>query len=211
MTRCVATAFGLLVAAASVQAQAPLEGQVLGPDGPLPDVPVALHRVTPEGGANIDEATSDADGRFSFTIEFAGDSAVYFAALRFGGELYVGPPIRGAVPPAPYVIRVGEGAGVMQSRPMARPQAGRGSAAPAGSQGNGTVLVVFLLIGAGVVAGVGYAVWQTLGTGPSRRRRLLVELAGVEESLDSDPLSDAERTELEHHRASLRHRLAPDV
>lgn len=183
---------------------ATLEGQVLGPDGPLPDLTVALHRVTDEGGANIDEVVTDDDGRFTFVLDLtAADSAVYFAATRVHDELYVGPPIR-EVPLEPYVIQIGPGG-------MAVPLGGAGPVGPAATQvqedSNAGTLAVFLVIGLVMVGGVAFAVRQTLAAGPDRRRALLVELAELEEALDGDVLDDAERASYEERRAELRGRL----
>lgn len=203
-----ALAGGLLAVQAAAAQGAALQGQVVGPDGPVAGLDVALHRVTPEGGANIDEATTDDEGRFTFTVNISmADSAVYFAAVRMGDELYVGTPIR-EVPEAPYVIRVGPGAA---SVPMggAGPVNGMGGTAqPAAQDGSNTgTLAVFLVIGLGILGVVVYAMRNTLGSGPDRRRELLVELAELEEALAGDDLDDQERTAHTQRRALLRGRL----
>ncbi len=192
-----------LLSAGRVHAQvAELAGRVVGPDGPVADLPVALHRVTPAGGATIDEAVTDREGRFSFTIDVQADSAVYFAATRVAGELFVGPPVRGAVPAEPYVIQVGTGQAVT---PMPGTPTGPMAAPGTGDGDNGMVLVVFIVLGLLVAGVVTFAMWRTLGH-PGNRRRLLVELAEVEEAL-AGGAGDADRRELEERRTGLRERL----
>lgn len=201
-----AVAGGLLAVHAAAAQGAALQGQVVGPDGPVTGLDVALHRVTPEGGANIDEATTDDDGRFTFAVKFSmADSAVYFAAVRMDDELYVGTPIR-EVPAEPYVIRVGPGAA---SVPMGGAGPVNGMAAPPPEQGgsNTGTLAVFLVIGLGILGVVVYAMAHTLGSGPDRRRELLVELAALEEAMAGEALSDEERTAHNERRALLRGRL----
>jgi hypothetical protein len=201
-----ALASGLLAVHAARAQGGALQGQVVGPDGPVSGLAVALHRVTPEGGANIDEATTDDEGRFTFTVDITpADSAVYFAAVRMDDQLYVGTPIR-EVPTGPYVIQVGPGAA---SVPMggAGPLNGATGAAPQRDGSNTGTLAVFLLIGLGILGVVVYAMRHTLGGGPDRRRELLVELAELEEALADGALGDEERDAHTERRALLRGRL----
>ncbi|HUG39139.1 MAG TPA: carboxypeptidase-like regulatory domain-containing protein [Longimicrobiales bacterium] len=174
---------------------------------PLPDVPVALHRVGGGSGASVAAATTDAEGRFRFTIE-AVDSAVYFVAMRHGNALYIGPPVRGGVERVTdYVLRAAPGteAGAVASAlgggPLPPGAASPGVGAP-GVAGDGAVWFVVIL--ALAVA----TVFVTTAPRYRRRRRreLVLELARIENRLaaagpGADTAADQRR------RAALRERL----
>lgn len=178
----------------------------------LPEVPVALHRVGGGAGASVAAATTDAEGRFRFSIEVA-DSAVYFVAMRHEGRLYIGPPARGGAEPVTgYMLRASPEteAGAVASALSgggARPLTGAGQRpppAPASGPGAGAAWLVLLLA---VVMAV---VYLTTSPGYRRRRRreLVMELARLENRLaaagpEADTAADRQR------RDALRERLAP--
>jgi hypothetical protein len=194
-----------------------IQGVALGPAGePLPGVVVALHRVGDMGaGANVASVTTDAEGRFRFEIA-APDSALYFAAMRYDGLMYIGPPAMGGAQritdyplvadPAAEAGAVasalsGEPMGVVQGPPARDPRA-----APAGGQGGGEGALWIV----GILALTAAALFMT--TAPRYRRRrtrdLLIEVATLENRLAEGPPSD-ERRELMRRRDQIRDRLAP--
>ena len=184
---------------------------------PLAEVPVALHRVGGGGGASVAAATTDADGRFRFTIE-ALDSAVYFVAMRHDGRMYIGPPARGgAERVSGYVLRAapeaeagavasalsGEAGGPLPpDHPPLGAAQGPGPGAPGGDTGAAWLVVVLAVVVA--------AVFVTTAPGYRRRRRreMVMELARIENRLaaagpETDSAADLRR------RDALRERLAP--
>jgi hypothetical protein len=188
-----------------------LTGVALGPDGqPLERTPVALHRVGQGAGAFIATDTTDADGAFGFELE--ADSAVYFAAARFEGRMYIGPAVQaGTAVVRDYVLQIDPAneAGAVASaigprQPPARPATPPGQGAPGGSSDEGALLLVGLLAlgaaGAFFFAAPRYRQRQT--------RDSLIELAAVENALADGPDAD-ERPRLEADRDRLRDRLAP--
>lgn len=198
-----------------------IDGVALGPDGqPLADVPVALHRVGGGAGAFAGSTVTGDDGRFRFLIEDP-DSALYFAAMRYDGRMYIGPAVTGGTADVEgYELRAdpaaeagavasalsGGGApGGMTGAAGAAPGAPAGAAGrTSGSGDTGALLIVAAL--ALAAAGI------FLATAPGYRRRrtrdTLTELATVENRLASD-VEATERQRLEARRASLRGRLAP--
>jgi hypothetical protein len=188
-----------------------LDGVALGPDGSALDgVPVVLHRVGGGGGAFVATETTDPEGRFRFLLESA-DSAVYFAALRYEGRMYIGPAVQGggAEPITDYLLRVEPGAeagavasalsGNAPTPPAALP-AGRGAA---DSSDTGALLLV------GLLALTAAAIFL-LAAPRYRRQRTrdaLIELAELENRLAGDDVEDRARLEAERDRQ--RERLAP--
>lgn len=193
-----------------------LEGVALGPDGePLVGVAVLLHRVDAAGGAMVGTDTTGANGEFSFAVA-AGDSAVYFAALRYEGELYVGPAAQPAGGPvAGYVLQVGPESeiGAMASSlgggglPSGPAQTGPTVGGSAGSSDAGALWLVALLALAAAAAFV--------LTAPRYRRRrtrdALIEVAKIENRLadTSVTLAPEERARLEARHDQLKEQLAP--
>jgi hypothetical protein len=209
--------FALLVAGAAGAQE--IRGVALDPAGaPLPGVVVALHRVGATGaGANVASVTTDEDGRFRFTIDPL-DGGLHFAAMRYDGRMYIGPP-----------VQAGDGA-VMDYVVMAEPSAEAGTVASALSGGaGGTGMGTAVGMGAqqpwsapaqpGGEAGLWIMLFLTVmavagfvGAAPRYRRRrtrdALVELATVENRL-AQRTEDGERQELVRRRDQLRERLSP--
>lgn len=194
-------------------------GVALGPDGePLVGVPVLLHRVDAGGGAMAGTDTTGPDGAFDFRLESA-DSALYFAALRYEGQLYVGPGTpAGSEPVTDYVLQVSPSTevGAVGAAMTGPPGAGMGAPAPArpaqstrsgGSSDAGAIWLVALLALAAAAA--------FIYTAPRYRRRrtrdALIELAGIENRLaaPASTLSEGEREQLEERHARLKEQLAP--
>lgn len=210
-------ALSVLLLPASAASQE-VHGVALDPRGePLTGVVVALHRIGDTGpGANVASVTTDADGRFHFEIETP-DSAVYFAAMRYGDRMYIGPPAMAGVERVEdYVLAAdpaaeagavagalsGQGAGGMfpgQAVGQAPPPS------PASRDGGQAILLVV-----GLVALMAAALF--LVTTPRYRRRrtrdALVELATLENRL-ADGSSAQDQTEMALRRDQLRERLAP--
>lgn len=193
-----------------------LHGRVLGANGPVPDLPVALHRVLPDGsGSMLDQTVTDSAGRFQFQVTMAGDSAVYFAATRMDNDLFVGPAMKDVLPTGEYVIDVGPNA---EAIPMGA--AGGGNAPVAGelasgpeAGGGGGYGYGWLGLVAVIVAGafIGIITWSRrprLSVAEQQRSRL-VRLASLEEEHAGrlDDLDPAERARYEERRTELRDEL----
>lgn len=190
-------------------------GVAIGPDGePLAEVPVVLHRVGMGGGALAGTDTTGADGAFQFPLE-AGDSALYFAAVRYEGNLYIG-PVTGAggaavseyvlqVSPSSEVGAVGAALGDPGPPPPAAARPGRSTPASGSDAGALWLMGLLALTAAGVF----------VYTAPRYRRRrtrdAVLEVAGIENRLadPSETLSPDEREELRERRDRLKEQLAP--
>lgn len=206
---------GLLFALAPTPsaAQAPtLQGVVVDETGaPVPDAAVLLHRLSDAAGGAVGTDTTDAGGRFGFSLEGAGE-AVHFAAVRDdAGTLFVGPIFNGTDAPADYRIVVRDdapaGAVIMADGSILPPVGGAGPPAGAGQAPASTpepppplataAIFVFVLA---LMAGA--LLWLRRGHRRGERRELLLELATLEERGDA-----ADREGFERERASLRERL----
>lgn len=180
---------------------------------PLPNVPIALHRVGGGSGATVATGVTDADGRFRFSVE-APDSAVYFVAMRHDDQMYIGPPARaGAERVSDYVVRADEGSEVgaitsALSGGGARPGAPASRTDQPGSEGGAGAAAIALVT---VLALAVAAVFVT--TAPDYRRRqrrgLLIELARIENRLAEADRAEADRADDRRRRESLRERLVP--
>jgi hypothetical protein len=206
-----ALALALLAAAAPSDAQG-LSGVALAPGGePLADYPVVLHRVGGGGGAFVGTDTTGPDGAFRFILE-SPDSAVYFAAVRFEGRMYIGPAVQGGgtEPITGYALRVEPGAeaGAVASAlsgPTAAPQA----ALPATGTGRGagSDTGAYLLVGLLALAAAAAYLFAAPRYRRQRTREAVIELARLENRLaDADP---TDRDRLATERDRQRERLAP--
>lgn len=208
----------LLAVAPGLRAQE-IRGVALGPDDePLADVPVALHRVGGGSGAFAGATTADADGRFRFRIE-PGDSALYFAAMRYDGRMYIGPPVRAGTGDVPdYELRAVPDAeagavasalsgGAIGGTPGA-PAPGSGLPVRPARQGGPDDTGALWLVAILAVVAAGIFVVTAPGYRRRRTRDALIELATVENRLADGP-DEAERERLARRRDSLRGRLAP--
>lgn len=211
----------LLVALPGLAAPAALAGQEIAghavdeAGAPLPEVPVALHRVGGGSGATVDATTTDEDGRFRFVIQQQ-DSALYFVAMRHDDRLYIGPPARGGAEiVSDYQLRAdpaneaGAVASALSRGPESAPGGGPAGMAGGAGRATGSAAAWFVALLALVVAGV------FIATAPGYRRRrqreALMELAAIEDRLDAAGSDSAEREgeRDRRRRAALRQRLAP--
>jgi hypothetical protein len=205
-----------LLGAAGAGAQG-LSGVALGPDGqPLAGHTVILHRVGAGGGATAGTDTTDASGAFTFTLDGDARSA-YFAALRYEGELYIGPAADGSQSITDYVLEVtpsaaignvggvGRGGALPPAQAQAPRQMPPTGAPTGGSSDAGALWLVGLLALATAAAFV--------LTAPRYRRRrtrdALIEVASIENRLAEDELTDDERDRLQARRDRVKEQLAP--
>lgn len=205
--------------------QAVLRGRVVNAAGePVGDQAVSLHRVSAAGGTTVARATSGADGRFELTMTAAPSDALYFAATRYDGGLYIGTPFRLPAPAgSEYVIVVGPGAteaaAILQqalSGGAGTDAAGAGTDAAAGTdavvdaQDQGTAEWPLALAIASTAAAAALVGWRwTARRRMPARRRLLLELAELEEHLDAraGEVDTAEWDGFQRQRNALRQRL----
>ncbi len=209
-SRAWACLLALCVVAAPATAQE-LTGVALGPDGqPLGGEAVALHRVGGMGGgAFVATDTTSADGAFRF--ELGPDSAVYFAAIRYGGRMYIGPAVQpGTVPIADYLLQVdpaneaGAVATGLSSRPQTPPRTtSPGTAVPSSSDAGALLLVGLLALGAATAFFFAAPRYRQ-----RRTREALIELAAIENAL-ADATDEDDTAELRADRDRLRAGLAP--
>lgn len=189
--------FGGLCLASTAAAQTEITGRVLDPqDQPVAGIEVILHAVTEATGSDVDKDSTRATGEFTLNAGSTNPNAVYFVAVVYNGELYIGDLLR---PPFPldqeYVVRVGvnpvdisaEQGGIAPSPAEAQRDRSRGI----------VVVVAALLVIAALIA-------LALSRRPPARRRWLVELARIEDDLASDA---DERGVLRRRRDELRARL----
>jgi hypothetical protein len=202
-----------LLAPAGAGAQE-VRGVAVGPEGePLPDMVVALHRIGDAGaGASVASVTTDEDGRFRFEVATA-DSALYFAAMRYGERMYIGPPAMAGVERVTgYVLAADPSAeaGAVAAALSAPPRAASGAAAQSsrqGAAGQGSEAALWL---AALLALGAAAIFITSAPRYRRRRtrETLVELATLENQLAAGP-DPEDRGDMVRRRDQLRERLAP--
>ncbi|MGH7505850.1 MAG: hypothetical protein ACRELX_09370 [Longimicrobiales bacterium] len=147
-----------------------MEGVVLDASGAaIAGLDVVLHRVTAGGGVVVAESRTGDDGGFLMQLADSAGSGVYFVAVRYEGQLHIGPMIR---PPFPagseYVVRVG--VDPTESASGTRVQASRQEDSSVGPA------LVLGLLGGCVAAAIALAARR-----PTARRRLLIRLAREEE------------------------------
>ncbi len=187
-----------------------LTGRVVGPDGrPVPDLPISLHHVTDTGGAQVASATSDSAGAFRFENVAAPTEGLLFAIARYEGEMYVGPPIRGAIPDSGYVLTVGTPENAVSAFGIGQAGAPAGAAGAGGVPGReGPDPVLFWTAVVAVLAlGALALLYRQRTAGPEIPpwRVPLMELAAVEERLAAlPPDSPDERADFLRLREALR-------
>ena len=204
------------VRGAAAQAASTLQGQVVDSAGkPVAGQRLTLHRVNQTGGALVDSATTDAQGRFRFRITAESDtSAVFFAATRWQGELYIGQPFKPPVP-AGETYKVVVGVNPVHMGPatgggvggMASPQGGAGAAPVPASDSNAGrwfLVVVLALVAAGA-AGYGL-LGSSRDRRDERRREILARIAELDERAQG--AAREELAALERERAELLAQLA---
>ncbi len=173
----------LVLAAAPAHAQR-IEGTVVDSTGaPLAGLTVMLHNVTPGGGSLLGETTTAESGAFAFPADTtAPDGSVYFAAVRVAGQLYIGEMLRAPLTAdaRAYAIIVGpEG-----RLPPIGPAATTPVRAPQSDDSRRNVLIVF---GSFLAAASVIALLLARGRGMPQRRRLLIEIAELDERHAATP------------------------
>jgi len=155
-----------------------LSGHVVDLQGkPVAGQEVLLHRVAGQDGARIGQTQTDSTGDFTFRVEEAPiDDAVYFAAARFDGKMYIGPfakpPIDSA---APYEIVVGGEPIDFGAATMPGGTPGSAVQSPLGPS-RWTLALIPLLAVLGLGAAIALSRRRQL-----QRRHLLIRLAVLEE------------------------------
>ncbi len=100
----------LCASAAVAQTPAPrsLSGAVLLGDRPVPQVPVTLHRVTPDASGPVAGGVTGQDGAFAFSLPPADSAAfeVFFVTAEYLSVRYFGQPVHGGAAPAGYAVAV---------------------------------------------------------------------------------------------------------
>jgi len=150
-------------------------------------IDVVLHRFSmATGGALLGSMTTDSGGRFVLRVSEAADTtAVYFAASRVDGQLYIGPFIR-APGDDDYELVVG-GEPIALGDPTRMPLTDARPVATAPTPRNWSAP---LLPAAALLA---LAAWALARAGkPQRRRRLLIRLATIDEAIAGGE-ADAQR------------------
>jgi len=201
-------------------APAILRGSVLDPAGkPVPGQRLTLHRVDAGGGAMVDSATSDAQGRFTVRVPAERDTgAVFFVATRWQGQLYIGTPFKPPVlASADYTVVVGvnpvnmgptAGASADAAPMGATGGAGGAAAQPADSSVTTRwfLAVILALVALGAIA------YALLGAARERarerRRELLARIAALDERAQAAGGDEAAR--LQRERAELLAELSAD-
>ncbi len=188
-----------------------LTGVALGPDGQgLAEVPVVLHRVGGGGGGFVATDTTDAEGGFRFALESA-DTAIYFAALRYDGRMYIGPALEaGGEPVSDYILQVepGSEAGAVASALSGTGPAPMPARPAQAAGGGGSDTGALLLVGFLALASVAAFLYAAPRYRQRRTRDAVIQLAAAENALADGP--DPEDTaRLEATRDGLRSQLAP--
>lgn len=180
--------------------QVTIAGRAIDPQGqPMVGIEVLLHRVDGSGGASLGSAPTDSAGAFSISAEAVADTAaVYFAAARLEGQLYIGPFVRDPDGSSPYILTVG-------GEPVALGPVGPTAGMPPVSPGDSPrrqLLVLLPLIGL-----IGVAGWALArGARPPARRRTLVRIAEIDEAI----AADGDDPRLASEREQLMERLLAD-
>lgn len=178
----------VLAAQATAQDRVVLQGRAIDPEGrPVAGAEIVLHRVGGGGGTRLATDTSDADGAFALIAAEAPDTAsVYFAATRREGQLFVGPFVRPPFDDAPYELTVG-GQPFTMDTPV--PATAMPPAVRAPSNRRGALILLPVL---GLIVAAAFAL-SRLGGRPERR--LLLQLAVIDEEAGSAPLTPERQRE----------------
>ena len=168
-----------------------VDGRVIdAASAPVAALTVVMHRVSAAGtGALVATDTTAADGTFRLIAPPSADTAseaVYFVAVRYDSELYIGEAFRPPVPAdAEYVLQVG----VPGTSATAMLQSG--ASAPAATRRRSPVWV-WPLLTAGLLAITLAAVYTlTRNRTPEYRRTLLLEIAKLDEAQAAEGSADA--------------------
>lgn len=168
-----------LLGVGELSAQNTLRGRVIdGTNNPVPNIEVLLHRVTTGSGARVDTDTSDAMGAFTLTAPADSDSsAIYFVAIREGGELFMGEMQRLPFPDTlEYIVEATDPVdlGAATSAPI-----------PPAPEDRRAGLYVVL----GGVLLLAAILFFVLRRRPPEHRRLLVQLAQLPEDDESEAVA----------------------
>lgn len=179
-------------------AQSRISGKVVDPAGrPVGGIEVLLHAVQESSGNEIDRDTAAADGTFNVTVKSGGSNAVYFVAVVYNGELFIGDLLRLPFPLGQdYLVQVGVNAVDLS------PAAAGTLATPEETKSSRTAGIVVIIAALALIGGI---LRFALKRRPAARRRWLVELARLEEDIataaDSHGILHQRRAEI---RARLR-------
>lgn len=167
-------------------AQQVVSGRVLAGSEPVANQLVSLHHVTDDGGSTLATDSTDAAGRFEFTVADMPSQGIFFAATRFEGQLYIGEPFRRSEQPADYLVAVGPGATPIElGGAGAAPQT-----APAPSPYDTRAGLVVVLIAVALFGSVAFFMMRR-STPP--QRRVLLEIAELDERNAARPVRDYEK------------------
>lgn len=181
LSRCVAAWVVLTFAFASdVVGQNTIRGRVIDENNnPVPNIEVLLHRVTRESGAGVATDTSDAAGAFTLVAPPDTDTtALYFVAVREGGELFMGAMQRMPFPDTlEYIIEAGDDPVQLGTPPALQPEEKRAG-----------LYVIY-----GGVLLVAAVLFFVLRRRAPAHRRVLVQLAQLEDDDQSEAVARRRR------------------
>ncbi|HUP88693.1 MAG TPA: carboxypeptidase-like regulatory domain-containing protein [Longimicrobiales bacterium] len=186
-----------LVIATQAFAQNKISGKVIDPQNkPVGNIAVFLHGVSGSAGNEVAHDTSSADGSFELSLPTVDPNLVYFVAVVWNGQLYIGEMLKAPFPTTKdYVVQVGVNpvdlGGQQDEQPVAPEVQEKDRSA-------GIAVIVAAIALIALIASI------ALSRRPPARRRMLVQLARLENEIDANP-SDAET--LQKRRAELRARL----
>jgi hypothetical protein len=186
----------LLVFASAAFGQSEINGRVVDPDDkPVAGLDVILHAVTETAGTDVDKATTAADGTFTLSAKSSDPNAIYFVAVTWKGELYIGELMRQPFPAnQEYLVRVG-----VNPVDIPQPEVAPELSAEEKKQNRSRGAVVIVAAGLIIAGLLGFGLKRR----PAAQRRWLVELARIEDDIATDPDS----TTLQKRRTELRERL----
>lgn len=188
----------ILLIATPAFGQTTISGKVVDPQNkPVGNIAVFLHGVGGSTGGEVAHDTSSADGSFELSVPTVDPKLVYFVAVAWNGQLYIGEMLKAPFPTnREYVVQVGVNPVDLGGQEPEPP-----SALPEAQERDRSAGIAVIIAASGLLAIVAAIV---LGRSPPARRRMLVQLARLENEIDATP-SDTET--LQKRRAELRARL----
>jgi hypothetical protein len=193
-TALIAVLLSLAAVPVSAQQGTALRGRAVDPEQrPVANAEVVLHRVGGAGGARLAVDTTDAAGNFELISAEAPDpAAVYFAATRRDGQLYVGEFVRAPLESAvPYELLVGGQPFSMDTPVPSDVTFGETAAAPGGPISRRFVLMLVPLLGL-----LGFAGWLlSRGVRSEFNRKLLLRVAVLDEEAGPNGLEPTRQRE----------------
>ena len=179
--RCLTVSLLLLAAmTSSAFAQNTIRGRVIDENNnPVPNIEVLLHRVTKDAGEGVATDTSDAQGAFTLVAPPDRDStAIYFVAVREGGELFMGDMQRLPFPDTlEYIIEAGDDPVRMTPPPPVQPEERRAG-----------LYVIY-----GGILFIAFVLFIALRRRAPPHRRALVQLAQLEDDDQSEAVARRRR------------------